>query len=58
MMFRVDLEVRISLPGEKYLKQRKKPYKSTEKNFIGNIIILLFQNECEEMAYKYIGVEL
>lgn len=57
-MFRVDLEVRISLPGEKHLKQRKKPYKSTEKNFIGNIIILLFQNECEETAYKYIGVEL
>lgn len=43
--------------GEKHLKQRKKPYQSTEKNFIGNII-LLCQNECKEMADKYIRVEI
>lgn len=40
---------------EKQQKQRKKPYQGKETNFTGNIITLLCQDECEEMADKVHG---
>lgn len=52
MMFKVSHKVLMSLSGEKHLKQRKKPYKGTKKNFTGTITILLCQDECEEMTDK------
>lgn len=42
----------MSLSGEKHLKQRKKPYKGTKKNFRGTITILLSQDDCKEMTDK------
>lgn len=39
----------------KQQKQRKKPYQGKETNFTGNIITLLCQDECEEMADKVHG---
>lgn len=51
-MFKVSHKVLMSLSGEKHLKQRKKPYKGTKKNFRGTITILLSQDDCKEMTDK------
>lgn len=42
----------------KAFEVQEKPYKSTEKNFRGILIILLCRDKCEEMADKQTGVEL
>lgn len=52
-MFKVSLEVLMSLLGEKHLKGKKTV---TKENFTGTnttgTIILLCQDECEEMMHK------